>query len=299
MQCPPAMCINHWRENRPDILRKLALMCKWLNDVYIEHHHSVMARILKRIFPNNFSFSCIRWSSIFTSAVRGFWNTMSKVTFTQCPPASITAEPEDIYMDTQDVNFDERHGRLRKKDKSVTVIIPNAHGRGASSSTTRIEIKENMSEPLKQLYVWEDNTIQLEQVCGFLRDLLRNLDAPVVSVIDSPTPEQELATRRMNSYRPLILCKNHGSYCTSLFTTYLKNAREADNKLIELKNKTELFIFLDKHSVKDTLKPLLLRLRRRALRGDDLLKLSVNHSSSAMMSIDLGEEMDGILSFKS
>ena len=134
-------------------------------------------------------------------------------------------------------------------------------------------------------------------VCGFLRNLLRYLDALAVSVIDSPTPEQELATRRMNSYRPLILCKNHGSYCISLFTTYLKNAREADNKLIELKNKTELFIFLDKHSIKDTLKPLLLRLRRRALRGDDLLKLSSNQSSSAMMSIDVGEEMDGILDY--
>lgn len=154
-----------------------------------------------------------------------------------------------------------------------------------------------MSEPLKQLYVWENNTVQLEHVCGFLRDLLRNLDALAVSVIDSPTPEQELATRRLNLYRPLILCKNHVPYCVSLFTTYLKNAKEANIKLIELKHKTDLFIFLDKHSIKDTLNPLLLRLRRRALRGDDLLKLSVNHSSSEMMSIDAEEERDVILDY--
>ena len=39
----------------------------------------------------------------------------------------------------------------------------------------------------------------------------------------------------------------------SLFTTYLANAREADNKLIELRGKTELYRFLESHKVKDTL----------------------------------------------
>ena len=39
------LCIAHWRAHRPDILCKLAVICKWLNDVYIEHHHSVLARI--------------------------------------------------------------------------------------------------------------------------------------------------------------------------------------------------------------------------------------------------------------
>jgi hypothetical protein len=48
-------------------------------------------------------------------------------------------------------------------------------------------------------------------------------------------------------------CKKYAPYSMSLFTTYLANAREADNKLIELRGKTELYRFLESHKVKDTL----------------------------------------------
>ena len=72
-----------------------------------------------------------------------------------------------------------------------------------------------------------------------------------------------------------------------LFTTYLANATEADNKLIELRGKTELYRFLESHTVKDTLKPLLTRLQRRALKGE--LATEATSSSSDMMRIGCDE----------
>jgi len=237
------LCINHWRDNRPDILRKLALMCKWLNDVYIEHHHSVMARILKRLFPNNFSFPCIRWSSIFASAARVFWNIVSKRSFTQCAPATITAEPEDLYMGTEDGTYNAQLGLLRKKDKTKAIIIPDLHGISAASSNERIAIKEKVSEPLQQICLWEHDSIQVDHVCDFVRALVGNLDAMDISVVDFPTPEQVVDTKSMNSYRPLTLCKNHVPYCLALFTSYLMNAKVADDKLIALKKRLSCMYF--------------------------------------------------------
>jgi len=58
-----------------------------------------------------------------------------------------------------------------------------------------------------------------------------------------------------------------------------------------------LYVFLEKHTVKDTLKPFLLRLQRRALKGDDLLTPTVYTSN--LMSIDVAEEerTDDILDY--
>jgi hypothetical protein len=68
----------------------------------------------------------------------------------------------------------------------------------------------------------------------------------------------------------------------------LTNAKDADDKLVALKEKTDLYVYLEKHTVKDTLKPLLIRLQRRAIRGEDMVTLTVNTSS--LMSIDVDEE---------
>ena len=234
------LCINHWRNHRPDILCKLAVICKWLNDVYIEHHHSVMARILKRLFPNNFVFPCIRWSSIFATAARGIWNIVSRITFTQCPPTSISAELEDVVFATVDQPYIVEHSLLRKTDKTTTVIVTNELGVAASSSSTKIAIKEQCSEPLQQLCQWEHNNLQIDHVCTFIRALLLNLDALDKSVLTTATAEEALATSAMNEYRPLDKCKKYAPYSMSLFTTYLANAREADNKLIELRGKNRI-----------------------------------------------------------
>ena len=112
------LCLNHWRIHRPDIPCKLAVICKWLNDVYIEHHYSVMARILKRLFPNNFVSPCIRWSSIFATAAHGIWNIVSRIT-------SISAELEDVVFATVDRPYNSEHSLLRKADKTTSVIVPN------------------------------------------------------------------------------------------------------------------------------------------------------------------------------
>ena len=88
-----------------------------------------------------------------------------------------------------------------------------------------------------------------------------------IFVLNIPTPEQLVATQFMNSYRPLNLCKNYVPYSLGLFTTYLTNAKDADDKLVAWKDKTDLYVYLEKHTVKDTLKPLLIRLQRRAVRG--------------------------------
>ena len=38
--------LNHWVKNRPYILQFLWSICKWINDVYIEHRNSIMALII-------------------------------------------------------------------------------------------------------------------------------------------------------------------------------------------------------------------------------------------------------------
>jgi hypothetical protein len=111
-----------------------------------------MARILERLFPNNFVFPCIRWSSSFATAARGIWNIVSRITFTQCPPISISAELEDVVFATvqpTDLTI------LRKADKTTSVIFTNELGAAVSASSTKIAINEQYSEPLQQLCQWE------------------------------------------------------------------------------------------------------------------------------------------------
>ena len=76
----------------------------------------------------NFAFECIRWSSIFTSAARGFWNIVSRQTFTQCTPTTITAEIEDMVSDTPDNPYNPQYSLLRKSDKTKSIVIPNGQG---------------------------------------------------------------------------------------------------------------------------------------------------------------------------
>ena len=84
------LCINHWRDHRRDVLIKIGVICKWLNDVYMKHHHLIMARILDRLFSNNFAFPCIRWSALFATAARGIWHIVSIVEATLCSFGMIT-----------------------------------------------------------------------------------------------------------------------------------------------------------------------------------------------------------------
>ena len=78
------------------------------------------------------------------------------------------------------------------------------------------------------------------------------------SALLSPTTEQLLTTESMNAYRPLFLCMKYVPCSLHLFKSYLANAKEADDKLFAIKDKSELYAFLEGHTVKDTLRQLLL-----------------------------------------
>lgn len=207
-----------------------------------------------------------------------------------CTPTTITGELEDMVTCTLESPYDPTYSLLRKKDKSKNIFIPDVQGGASTCLTSVVTISEKQTEPLRQISHWEHNEVQVDHVCTFIRALVGNLDAIKRSVIESPTEEQRLAIESMNDYRPITLCMNYAPFSLSLFTSYLSNAKEADDKLIALKDKTKLFIFLDRQTLKNTLKPLLLRLQRRAIKGETVFP-TLAISSSSMMNID-GDEAD-------
>ena len=132
------LCLNHWRLHRVDILQILGSINKWVNDVYIEHHHSVMARVIKRMFPGSVVFNYIRIASLLALFSRMVWNFFLGKTHTLPEPTNLDAEVEDLPLFARGYNV--IMSFLRRK--SVPSAVPTT--------------QRHRSEPLKQITFWEN-----------------------------------------------------------------------------------------------------------------------------------------------
>lgn len=72
------------------------------------------------------------------------------------------------------------------------------------------------------------------------------------------TPDE---IQSMNLYRPLQLSKKYNSYWLHIFEEYRKTVLRRDVKARGSRNQSDLLIFLQDHTKKHTLKPLLDRLK--------------------------------------
>lgn len=235
------LCLVHWRDNRPDILRLLGSISKWINDVYVEHHHSIMSRLLIAMFPGALTFRAIRYISVFSNFARDFWKLMARMTHTHAKPNTFEYSVENAPGDHHQV--DNIHSILRKELKNSEV---KSNTRGAT-------------EPLKQLLLWDNakGNDSKSDISDFLWGYFEEL---------SQLPSNSLTTdeiHSMNLYRPVQLSKKYNSYWLHIFKEYRKKVLRRDGKARTSRDQSDLLIFLQDHTKKHTLKPLLDRLKIR------------------------------------
>lgn len=118
-----------------------------------------------------------------------------------------------------------------------------------------------MSEPERQILLWENATGAQSDISAYLFayfDELSHLQLPV-------TTSQQLLAGIMTSYRPLVLARTDSylAYYTYLLKNYIANARREDSRNAAEYLKTDLQVFLGQHTLKNTLKPLIERLKKR------------------------------------
>ena len=240
------ICLNHWKKHRPDILRMIGSICKSSNDQYIEHHHSIMARNLRRFFPGGAShFEYVRIMSVFGQFIRLIFHFFLKVTHSAPSPTSIDAEAEDMPPVPGGAGWQSLWGILRKRPRPV-------------SSTTVLN-KKHISEPHRQILLWENATGAQEDISLYLYDYFEELFA----IKDA---QQEMAlVQTMQLYRPLVISKTpkYRDYYIHLLKNYIANAKHDDQRNLVVFSKTDLELMLDNHTIKNTLKPLMTRIEAR------------------------------------
>jgi len=228
--------LNHWVKYRKDILQFLCLICKWINDVYIEHQHSIMARIIQRMFPGGLEFNHIRIAAMLGAFSRFILNLFLRKTHTSPIPSSIDAEVEDMPFLQKVWNV--LMSALRKyKDWRRRHVPPL-----------------KMSEPKKQVLLWENATQAKADLSNFLFSFFDELAA--LDLQSCSSEEKEI----MKKYRPIKLARKYVPHYLDLFNKYRANALKADSKAKEDYKKHDLELFLENHTVVHTLSPLWTRL---------------------------------------
>ena len=241
------LCLQRWKDKREDILLLLGKVCKSGNDVYIEHHHSVMARLLRRLFPGPIHFEYIRIVSMLALFCRLLLGYFLQKTFTAPSPTSFDAEIED--MSANPTFYDAFMSTLRRRKR-----------RGLSTTV-------HASEPERQILVWENNDDAKVDISKYLFDYFKELSKLEIRKCRAAEIES------MNRYRPLQLSRRHTDYYVYLMKNYAVNARNDDAKAAAQFVKSNLRVFLESGTLKDTNKPLIERLANRVR----LSKIVVRH----------------------
>ena len=119
----------------------IGLVCKSVNDVYIEHHHSIMARFISRIFRGSLNFNYIRIASLLGLFSRMIWNFFLAKTHTLPIPTSVDAEIEDLPLVKTNYN-----------------MVMSYLRRGYNWATGKAN-KMHISEPLKPAVMWDNELL--------------------------------------------------------------------------------------------------------------------------------------------
>ena len=231
------LLVLHWREKRMDILHFLNSISKWLNEVYIEHQHSRMARIIKEYFPGSLLFDNVRFSSMFSSFSTFIRQLGFKFTCTLSAPDSVAADVDDEYDDT-----DRIEQALRK------------HPMSSGKSPTL-----NVTEPLQQVMKCRNNFDFMTDVSLFIKQLFHDYRAlDLASLIPADVDI-------MDRHRPLQQCMELGQYATSLFTNYRMDALKDEARVKEKFGLNTLRAFLEDQTLVGLINCLIARMKARVV----------------------------------
>lgn len=273
---------NHWLAHRPDVLQFLATICKWWNDVYIEHKNAQTSRIVTRryaAYAYAIGYEILRYASVAVMLVSKLIDIIRNITSTadavppsaggkQSASSSLADSSAGVEFATDDFVFGENLG----------VVSSSALRRMQREAKNDESNNEHISEPLAQVHIWTENESSLSSIYQGIRRVLGRLNNLRISELD-PLDVDFVAT-----YKPLDLSRLYASTYLQMLQNYRNTALKDESDASNSEFKSHVRLWLEHCTVKNTLKPLYQRFKKRV--NDQVLVLHNDFSIHPRQVVD-------------